>query len=141
MTPMTRCLAGVALILCLTGAVAAQDKPAVAPRQAVEPAQAGQTARAPEPGEGPQAKCIAQKEGYTHKGKAIGYAIQLTNLCEQRMKCQVYAHLSNARGESRGHGTLVLAPKSKGAAATKTFEMKTSMDSGTAQLSRECKAF
>ena len=85
-------------------------------------------------------KCIAQKEGYTHKGKAIGYAIQLTNLCEQRMKCKVYAHLSNASGESRGHGTLVLAPKSKGAAATKTFEMKTEMDSGMAELSRECKA-
>jgi hypothetical protein len=140
---MIRCLAGVALMACLTGAAAAQDKPAAAPGQAVEPAQAGQTAPAPEPGEGPQAKCIAQKEGYTHKGKGIGigYAIQLTNLCEQRMKCQVYAHLSNARGESRGHGTLVLAPKSKGTAATKTFEMETSMDSGMAQLSRECKAF
>jgi hypothetical protein len=137
MAPMTRCLAGVALMACLTGAVAAQYKPAVAPGQAVEPAQAGQTA--PAPGEGPQAKCIAQKEGYIHRGKAIGYAIQLTNMCEQRMKCQVYAHLSNARGESRGHGTLVLAPTSKDAATTKTFEMKTSMDSGMAQLSRECK--
>ncbi len=140
MTPTTRCLAGVALMLCLAGATAAQDKPAAAPGQAVEPAQAGQTAPKPEPGESPKPKCIAQKEGYTHKGKAIRYAIQLTNLCEQRMKCKVFAHLSNARGESRGHGTLVLAPKSKGAAATKTFEMKTEMDSGMAELSRECKA-
>jgi hypothetical protein len=141
MTQAIRCLAGIALLLSFAGAAAAQDKPAAEPAPAATPAPAAEAAPTPEPGAGPQEKCIAQKEGFTHLGQGIGYAMRLTNSCEARLKCKVYAHISNAKGETRGHGTLVLATKSKGEAATKTFEMKVKMAGGMIQLSRECAVF
>jgi hypothetical protein len=144
MTNAARWLAGAALLLWLTGIAPAQNAaPATAPAAptAAAPAKEAAAPPMPEPGSGPQDKCIAQKEGFTRLGKGIGYAMQLTNKCEARLKCKVYAQLSSAKGSSRGHGTLILAPQSKGAAATKTFAMRAKMAGGMIQLSRACKVF
>jgi hypothetical protein len=127
MINLIRCLAGAAFAAALLTTAAAADEPAAKP--ATKPA-----AAAP-------AKCVTQKDGYTHRGKRVAYAIRLTNTCERRMKCRVYAYVISAKGASRGQTTLILAPKSRGAAATKVYEMRVKMASGIAQVARECRAY
>ena len=55
------------------------------------------------------------------------------------MKCRVYVYVISAKGPVRGHATLVLAPKSDGAAAQKTYALKVKMLGGMAQSARECR--
>jgi hypothetical protein len=89
----------------------------------------------------PKTNCIAQTGGYTRHGEQLGYAIALTNSCEQRYRCRVYAYAISAKGPSQGRGTLILGPKSRGKAATKVYEMRVKMDSGSMDVARECKAY
>ena len=64
-----------------------------------------------------QAKCIDENDHYVRSGKQPLFVIELANLCEQRMKCRVFAYVTSAKGAAQGRGTIVLAPKSQGAAA------------------------
>jgi hypothetical protein len=121
-----KCLAGAALIVsgCFAGAALAQSG------QAAPKADAGTTA---------QSQCLTDSGGFKMVDDHAAYTIELTNNCEQRLKCQVYVYVSSAKGPAHGHATLVLAPKSRGAAAKKTYVLKVKMLGGITQSTRECK--
>ena len=125
-----RRLAGAALMLCgCLSAASAQN----AAGQEPEPK--------PEPGTTAQSACIAQDSTWVRQGRGIAFAIELTNKCELRLQCRVFAYVTSAKGAAQGHGTLRLAPKSKGAAATQRWSMKVKMSGGSAQSARECRVF
>jgi hypothetical protein len=86
-----------------------------------------------------QYNCLDESEKHVGGGKQIFYRIMLTNKCEQRLKCAVFAYQVGSKGPSQGHGTLVLAPKSAGAKATQVFELKIKSMGGMGAWSRECK--
>ena len=123
MTNLAKYLAGAALILC-GGFVsaAAQAPPPVADK--------GTTS---------QSQCIADSGGFKMSDGSAVYTIELANKCEQRLRCRVYAYITSSKGPVQGHATIVLAPKSGGAAAKKSYVMKVKMMGGMAQSSRECR--
>jgi len=136
MTYATKLLAAAALILA--GGLAAHAQ------------SVSQTLSAPAPGQEPppvadkgttaQYNCLDEDEKHVGSGKQSFYRITLTNKCEQRLKCAVFAYQVGSKGPSQGHGTLVLAPASKGAAAKKQWSMLVKMAGGSAQSARECGA-
>jgi hypothetical protein len=133
---MSKTFAVAALLLCGCFAAAAQNAPAAGqqPPAAVEPppvADKGTTS---------QWVCIDEQTKYTGSGKHLFYRIELTNKCEQRLKCAIFAYLVSGKGPSRGHTTLILAPKSQGSAATKVFEVKIKSMGGLGTVTRECRA-
>ena len=87
------------------------------------------------------ANCIGTNGDYATKGRRISFVITLENKCEKRLRCEVFAYVVGARGPASGHAILVLGPKSSGAAAKKSYAMRVKAADGTAQLSRDCKAF
>jgi hypothetical protein len=128
MTDAAKCLAGAALILCLASLAVAQTA-------APEPAPT------PDPGTTGQSKCISENDHYIRLGKGVSFEIELTNKCEARIKCQVFVYITSAKGPAQGHGTVVLAAKSKGAAAKGSYRMKVKMNGGSSQSTRECRVF
>jgi hypothetical protein len=110
-----------------------------------------QTLSAPAPGQEPppvadkgttgQLKCITEDDHYVSLGKGVGFRIELTNQWEQRIACKVFVYITSAKGPARGRGTIVLAPKSRGAAAKGAYTMKAKMNGGSSQSTRECRAF
>jgi hypothetical protein len=125
----TRVLAG-ALLLGLSLATLARAEDA--PGQERPPQ--------PEPGTTAQSACIKQETGWLRDGRNIFMAIALTNRCEARITCRVFAYVTSAKGAAQGHGRLALAPASKGKAATKQWKLRVPMSGGSAQTTRECKA-
>ena len=87
-----------------------------------------------------QSNCLDENDGYVMKGKRPTFVIQLDNKCEQRIVCKVFANVSSAKGNALGHGTIRLAPKSRGAAAKGTWSMPVKMTGGNSQSARECRA-
>ncbi len=67
--------------------------------------------------------------------------IKLTNKCEQRLKCEVFSAAFGAQGLQKGHNVMILAPKSRGAAATKTYQYKIKEGGGMLTTSRYCRVF
>jgi hypothetical protein len=133
MTHAAKWLAAVALLLSGCIAVAAQNAPASGQDKGQEPppvADAGTTA---------QANCINENDHYKMSGRQPMFVIELTNKCEQRITCKVFAYINSARGPAQGRGTIVLAPKSRGAAAKSTYTMKTKMVGGNSISDRECR--
>jgi hypothetical protein len=127
---LTARLPAAALMLCLcVTAARAEDAPAT--KEPPPVADKGTTA---------QPKCISENDGWTQKGRGVAFAIELTNTCERRMSCQVFAYVTSAKGAAQGHGRLVLAQASKGAAAKKTWTMPVKMSGGSSQSTRECRA-
>ena len=124
---------GAALLLCgcCAGAALAQNAPA-AGQEPPPKADEGTTA---------QLNCLADSGGFKRDRKQAVYTVELANKCEQRLKCRVDVFVISAKGTAQGHATLILAPKSKGAAAKKTYVMKVKMMGGMAQSSRECRVF
>ena len=133
MTNTAKYLAGVALILggVFASAALAQNAPA-AGQEPPPVADEGTTS---------QLKCIADSSGFKRSGDSATYTIELANKCEQRLKCRVYAYITSSKGPVQGHATMILAPKSSGAAAKKSYVMKVKMMGGMAQSSRECRVF
>ena len=129
MIHVIRRLAGVALILCgcLTAAASAQNAASKEPSPK------------PDPGTSTQSECISQKDGYVRLGKGAGFAIELTNRCDQRMKCRIFVYHISSKGPTQESATLILAPNSRGDAATKAYQMKVKQLGGMAQSSRECR--
>ena len=93
----------------------------------------------PDAGTTGQAPCI--EDDYETPGKTVSYVIGLENECDKRLKCEIFANVTGARGSSFGHTTLILGAKSSGAAAKKSYTMKVKAAGGTAQVSRECRVF
>ena len=114
-------------------------------------ADAGTNAERPAAGQEPPAvadagttvqfKCISEEDHYVRLGRGVGFRIELTNRCEQRIKCKVFVYITSAKGVSQGRGTIVLAPKSRGAAATNSYTMRAKMNGGSSQSTRECRAY
>lgn len=131
-----RLLATAALMLCAAPALA-QNAPGQEKGQ--EPPPKTEQAK-PDPGTTIQANCLAENDTFTMRGKQPIFTIEMTNKCEQRMSCKVFVYINSAKGPVQGRGTIVMAAKSKGAAATGTFTMKAKTNGGSSQSTRECKA-
>ncbi len=120
MIPSVRCLAVAAVALFAAG-------PALA------------DSAAPKPAAAPEKNCIADAGGFKTEGRRHFYEVALENKCEQRVKCIVYISVSTARGDARGHRTLLLAGKAAGERAKKSYRLSVKEAGGMAQVSRECK--
>ena len=83
--------------------------------------------------------CVTDDSGFKQSGKAATFEIALTNTCAQRMRCTVTAYVTTAGGPTSGKAVLILAGKSNGAAATKTYVMKVKSAGGMANVSRDCR--
>jgi hypothetical protein len=127
MTKMTS-LAAAALIVCgCTGLACAQTAPA-------EPspvADKGTTA---------QLNCVEENGKHLRAGNHLIYRTEMSNKCEQRIKCRVFAAAYTSKGPSIGHATLVLAPKSRGA-PPQVYDFKVKGAGGMTSTSRECAVF
>ena len=121
---------GVAVSAAAFGIALSQDgqKPPAEP-----PAQAE-----PQPAEQP--KCVTSKTEWKQNGKAMTFEIELHNVCELRLKCTIEAFVMGSRGTAQGQGTVLLAPKSKGGAATKPYALNVKSLGGMANVSHSCKA-
>ena len=84
--------------------------------------------------------CLQQTGDYLTHGKTVTYVIGLTNTCAKRLRCEIYANISGARGTSLGHTIMTLGPAGSGAAAQQTYTMRVKAVGGVAQVSRDCKA-
>lgn len=84
--------------------------------------------------------CLQQTGDYLTRGKTVDYVIGITNTCTKRLRCEIYANISGARGSSLGHTVMTLGPAGSGAAAKQTYTMRVKAEGGIAQVSRDCKA-
>ena len=84
--------------------------------------------------------CLQQTGDYLAHGKTVTYVIGLTNTCAKRLRCEIYANISGARGTSLDHTIMTLGPAGSGAAAQQTYTMRVKAAGGVAQVSRDCKA-
>jgi hypothetical protein len=84
--------------------------------------------------------CLQETGDYMTRGKTVTYVIGLTNTCAKRLRCEIYANISGARGSSLGHTVMTLGPAGSGAAAKQTYTMRVKAEGGIAQVSRDCKA-
>ena len=96
---------------------------------------------AAEPAKNALAGCITDTANFKAEDKRAYFIVALENACEQRVTCEVFANIRTARGSKRGHGTLVLAAKSAGAEAKKSYRLRVKVAGGMAQVERECKAY
>ena|SRR5579862_5564546 len=87
----------------------------------------------------PKSECIGMNTDFKSEGKRITYVVEMENKCEKNLRCQIYVNIMNAKGSTRGHGTLVLASKDKGVAAKKSYSLPVKEAGGMIQVSRECK--
>jgi hypothetical protein len=129
MTHAIKCLAAAALILGGVSAAAQAQTPLAEPPPKADAGTTGQL------------KCISEEDNYVRLGKGAGFRVELTNQCEQRIRCKVFVYITSAKGPAQGHGTIVLAPKSQGAAAKNSYTMRAKMNGGSSQSARECRVF
>ena len=85
--------------------------------------------------------CLNGNAGFQTQGNVNSFVVAIENSCEKRFRCRVYAYIISAKGPTSGHGTVILGPKSSGNAAKKSYLIKVKMSGGSAQVSRECKAY
>lgn len=97
----------------------------------------GQTAPPAAPAD-PQS-CLQQTGDYVTRGKTVVYVIGITNTCAKRLRCEIFANISGARGAALGHTVMTLGPAGSGAAAKRTYTMRVKSAGGIAQVSRDCK--
>jgi len=84
--------------------------------------------------------CLQETGDYLTRGRTVTYVIGITNTCDRRLRCEIYANISGARGTSLGHTVMTLGPAGSGAAAQQTYTMRVKAEGGIAQVSRDCKA-
>ena len=84
--------------------------------------------------------CLQETGDYMTRGRTVTYVIGITNTCDRRLRCEIYANISGARGTSLGHTVMTLGPAGSGAAAQQTYTMRVKAEGGIAQVSRDCKA-
>ncbi len=83
--------------------------------------------------------CLQETGDYVTRGSAVVYVIGLANTCAKRLRCEIFANISGAKGNSIGHTVMVLGPGSSDSAAKKSYEMRVKAAGGIAQVSRECR--
>jgi len=84
--------------------------------------------------------CLQETGDYLTRGKTVTYVIGITNTCTTRLRCEIYANVSGARGTALGHTVMTLGPAGSGAASKRTYTMRVKAAGGIAQVSRDCKA-
>ena len=84
--------------------------------------------------------CLQQTGDYVTRGNTVAYVIGITNTCAKRLRCEIFANISGARGAALGHTVMTLGPAGSGAAAKRTYTMRVKSEGGIAQVSRDCKA-
>ncbi len=84
--------------------------------------------------------CLQETGNYVSRGSAVIYVIGIANACEKRLRCEIFANVTGAKGSSRGHTIMTLGPASAGKAAKKSYAMGVRAAGGTVQVSRDCKA-
>lgn len=135
-----RCLAGAAAAAAVITAGAAMFAAADEPKHETG-AKAETTAEPAESAKNALAGCITDSSNFKAEDKRAYFIVALENACEQRVTCEVFANIRTARGSKRGHGTLVLAAKSAGAEAKKSYRLRVKVAGGMAQVERECKVY
>jgi len=128
-----RWLAGAALAVAVLTGAAALFASAEEPKPAAEAA----TNSAKSALDG----CITDTAEFKSEDNRAFFVVALENACERRVSCEVFANITSARGNKRGHGTLVLGAKSAGAEAKKTFRLRVKVAGGMAQVDRQCKVY
>ena len=83
--------------------------------------------------------CLKETDDYVTRGKTVLYVIGLTNSCDKRLRCEIFANVTGARGTSLGHTIMTLGAAGSGPAAKQTYSMHVKSAGGMAQISRECK--
>jgi hypothetical protein len=83
--------------------------------------------------------CLQETGDYVVHGRTVDYVIGITNTCERRLRCEVFANVTGVRGTTLGHTVMILGPASSGAGAKKSYVMRVKAAGGIAQVSRECK--
>jgi hypothetical protein len=138
-------LAGALCLAAVAAAVAAAQKPAKASALPQDPLP-GLAAAAPAqpPSAAPRAgdlqACLKETGDYVTIGRAVLYVIGIANTCDQRLRCEIFANVTGAKGSSVGHTIMMLGAAGSGAAATQTYSMRVKAAGGTAMVSRDCKA-
>jgi hypothetical protein len=82
--------------------------------------------------------CLQETGDYVTRGGAVIYAIGITNTCDKRLRCEIFANITGAKGTSLGHTVMTLGPAA-GGAAKKSYEFRVKAAGGVAQVSRECR--
>jgi hypothetical protein len=83
-------------------------------------------------------KCLQETGDYVTRGRSVFYVIAITNSCNARLRCEVFANVTGPRGTSLGHTVMVLGPAGSGA-AKKSYDMHVKTFGGVTQVSRACK--
>jgi hypothetical protein len=130
--------------LCLAAASASAQQVAKAsalppnpPPGAAAPASAQQLPAAPNAGD--LQACLQETGDYVTIGRAVIYVIVIANTCDKRLRCEIFANVTGAKGSSLGHTIMTLDAADSGAAAKQTYSMRVSAAGGIAQVSRDCK--
>jgi hypothetical protein len=146
---MRALLAPLALISCLACAVAsAQDAgepQQIAPTLPENPLP-GTPAPAPQTGapalpsdlQACLQACLQETGDYVTRGRTVFYVIAVTNNCNARLRCEIFANVTGVKGTSLGHGVMVLGPAGS-TTSKKSYDMRVKAAGGIAQVSRECK--
>jgi hypothetical protein len=146
-------MAAALLSMMLAAAAGAQDAAApAAPAEPDQPAAAPATPSAPPnplPVTAPPPaattagadlqSCLEETGDFVTRERAFSYVIGLVNSCDKRLRCEIFANISGARGTSLGHTIMILGAKSAGAGAKKTYTIRVKAAGGVAQVSRACK--
>lgn len=135
MIRILRLIAGAAFAAAVISAAAAMFASAQEPKPAAAATTTTESAKSLPEG------CIADEANFKAEDKRAYFIVALENRCEQRVKCEVFASVNSARGNKRGRATLVLAAKSAGAEARKSYRMRVKVAGGMAQVEHDCKAY
>lgn len=131
--------------LCLAAAAAAaQDaaKASALPQNPLPGSAAPQPAQPSPavPNAGDLQACLNETGDYVTIGRAVIYVIVIANTCDKRLRCEIYANVTGAKGSSLGHTIMTLGEAGSGPEAKQTYSMRVKAAGGIAQVSRDCKA-
>ena len=99
----------------------------------VPPPESKQAEQKPE-----EPKCITDKSGFFGQDGRATFIVELTNVCQSRMKCTINAYIVNAFGPTKAQGTVVVDRKGNNASATTPYVIKLKAPNGSATVSYKC---
>jgi hypothetical protein len=138
--PVLKLLLASALCLAAAAAAAQDAAKAAAPPQNPLPGSAAAQPSAAIPNAGDLQACLNETGDYVTIGRAVIYVIVIANTCDKRLRCEIYANVTGAKGSSLGHTIMTLGEAGSGPEAKQTYSMRVKAAGGIAQVSRDCKA-
>lgn len=85
-------------------------------------------------------KCVTSNTAWKEDGKSPAFEIELVNSCDMKLRCTIDAFVIGSRGQTQGHGTVVLAAAPKGQTTRAAYLMKVKSAGGMANISHSCKS-